>query len=93
MITDERFSLTQDAIEAEQCLKSWLINKVAEGLKAWDILQQVQTEDVRVSASASKDLPGRVDTNVVRAPGPGECLVLSHEQRPNFALLLRCQIF
>jgi hypothetical protein len=33
MITDERFNLKQDLIEAEQCLKSWLINKVADGQK------------------------------------------------------------
>ena len=34
MITNEWFSLEQDVIEAEQCLKSWLINKVADGQKA-----------------------------------------------------------
>ena len=76
MITDERFSLKQDVIEAEQCLKSWLINKVADGQKAWDTLQQVQMEDIGESALASKDLPGRVDTGVVGAPRSGECLVL-----------------
>jgi hypothetical protein len=76
MITDERFSLEQDVIEAEQCLKSWLINKVADGQKAWDTLQQVQMEDVGESALASKDLLGRTDTDVVSAPRSGECLVL-----------------
>jgi hypothetical protein len=76
MITDERFSLEQDVIEAEQCLKSWLINKVADGQKAWDTLQQVQMEDVGGSALASKDLLGRANTDVVSAPRSGECLVL-----------------
>lgn len=75
MITDERFNLKQDVIEAEQCLKSWLINKVADGQKAWDTLQQVQMENVRESASASKGSPGRVDTDMVSASGLDECLV------------------
>lgn len=44
MITDERFNLKQDLIEAEQCIKSWLINKVADGQKAWDLLRDVQTD-------------------------------------------------
>ena len=76
MITDERFSLKQDVIEAEQCLKSWLINKIADGQKAWDTLQQVQMEDIKESASTSKDLAGRVDTDVASAPRSGECVVL-----------------
>ena len=75
MITDERFNLKQDVIEAEQCLKSWLINKVADGQKAWDTLQQVQMENVRESVSASKESPGRVDTDMVGASGLDECLV------------------
>lgn len=68
MITDERFSLKQDVIEAEQCLKSWLINKVADGQKAWDTLQQLQMEDVRESTSASKGIPGSADVDVVSPP-------------------------
>jgi hypothetical protein len=76
VITDERFSLKQDVIEAEQCLKSWLINKIADGQKAWDTLQQVQMEDVGESALASKDFLGRADTDIVSAPRSGECLVL-----------------
>lgn len=38
MITDERYRLKQDIIEADQCLKSWIKNKLANGTAAFESL-------------------------------------------------------
>jgi len=36
MITDERYRLKEDIIEADQCLKSWIKNKLANGTAAFE---------------------------------------------------------
>lgn len=38
IITDERYRLKQDIIEADQCLKSWIKNKLANGTAAFESL-------------------------------------------------------
>lgn len=73
MITDERFNSRQDLIEAEQRTKSWLINKVSDGQKAWDPLQHVQTENAKEAALASKDTSGRVDVDGVNGLEFSDC--------------------
>jgi len=39
MVTEERHSLRGDIIEAEQCLKSWLISRIVDGAQTWTPLQ------------------------------------------------------
>jgi hypothetical protein len=41
MVTEERHSLRADIIEAEQCLKSWLISGIVDGKQAWASLQEL----------------------------------------------------
>ena len=36
LITDDRYSLKSDIIEADQCLKSWLKNKIVDGHAAFN---------------------------------------------------------
>jgi hypothetical protein len=38
MITDERYQLNPDIIEADQCLKSWLKQGVVDGAAAWQTI-------------------------------------------------------
>jgi hypothetical protein len=38
MITDERYLLNPDSIEADQCLKSWLKQGVVDGAAAWQTI-------------------------------------------------------
>jgi hypothetical protein len=44
MVTDERNSLRGDIIEAEQCLKSWLISGIVDGAKTWASLQELNND-------------------------------------------------
>lgn len=41
MVTEERHSLRADIIEAEQCLKSWLISGIVDGAQKWASLQEL----------------------------------------------------
>jgi hypothetical protein len=35
LVTDDRYNLKQDIIEADQCLKSWFKSRVADGQAAF----------------------------------------------------------
>jgi hypothetical protein len=41
MITDERYNLKTDIIEADQCIKSWIKNGVADGQAVFNTLAMV----------------------------------------------------
>jgi hypothetical protein len=45
MVTDERYRLKADIIEADQCVKSWLQSGVVEGVVIYEILASIQPED------------------------------------------------
>ena len=46
MVTEERHSLRADIIEAEQCLKSWLIAGIVDGAQTWASLQELNNDAV-----------------------------------------------
>ena len=46
MTTDERFNLRPDIVEADECLKNWLRNELADGSKAWALGNAPQPERV-----------------------------------------------
>jgi hypothetical protein len=52
MVTDERFNLRADIIEAEQCLKSWLISGLVDGSEAWKIYDLLQDKNNKEANNA-----------------------------------------
>jgi hypothetical protein len=48
MITDERYNLKTDIIEADQCIKSWIKNGVANGQAVFDTLAIVDDEIIEI---------------------------------------------
>jgi hypothetical protein len=44
MITDERYNLNTDVIEADQCIKSWIKNEVTDGQAVFNTLTMVDGE-------------------------------------------------
>jgi hypothetical protein len=56
MITDERYSLKVDIIEADQCLKSWLKQQLVDGAATWQILaSQIQQTELQEAEQALCD--------------------------------------
>jgi phosphodiesterase/alkaline phosphatase D-like protein len=56
MITDERYSLKVDIIEADQCLKSWLKQQLVHGAATWQILaSQIQQAELQEAGQAVCD--------------------------------------
>ena len=56
MITDERYSLKVDIIEADQCLKSWLKQQLVDGAATWQILaSQIQEAELQEAEQARCD--------------------------------------
>lgn len=52
MVTDERGSLKPDVIEAEQCLKSWLLNGITDSNKAWQTMNEIKDEEAAKRSKA-----------------------------------------
>jgi hypothetical protein len=48
MITDERYNLKTDIIEADQCIKSWIKNGVADGQAVFNTLVMVDDEIIEI---------------------------------------------
>ena len=48
MITDERYNLKTDIIEADQCIKSWIKNGVADGQAVFNTLAMVDDEIIEI---------------------------------------------
>ena len=56
MITDERYSLKVDIIEADQCLKSWLKQQLVDGAATWQIrASQIQQAELQEAEQALCD--------------------------------------
>jgi hypothetical protein len=49
MITDDRYSLKSDIMEADQCLKSWFKNDVADGQAAFTSIAAADDEIVDIT--------------------------------------------
>jgi hypothetical protein len=45
MVTDERYCLKADVIEADQCVKSWLKSQLVDGSATWRILGEVRSDE------------------------------------------------
>jgi len=45
MITDERYSLKPDIIEADQCLKSWLKQGLVSGEATWQLMEEMKPSE------------------------------------------------
>jgi hypothetical protein len=45
MITDERYNLKPDIIQADQCLKNWLKNEVIDGTAACASISSYVVDD------------------------------------------------
>ena len=52
MITDERWHLSADTIEADQCLKNWLRNNVVSGYGTMDHTMEAADSAAADSAAA-----------------------------------------
>jgi len=61
MVTEERYNLKADVIEADQCLKSWLRNNIVDGSAMWRTLEAVAT----AARSEADDEPYRSNNNVL----------------------------
>lgn len=44
MITYERYNLKTDIIEADQCLKSWLLQQLVDGAATWQLLTNLEEQ-------------------------------------------------
>jgi hypothetical protein len=70
MVTDERFNLKADVIEAEQCLKSWLINGVVNGSEAWQLMEEVQHQvEVAEAIDRQRQLGAVAEPSVSKGNG------------------------
>lgn len=47
MVTEECHSLRGDIIEAEQCLKSWLVSGIVDGAQTWTSLQELDNDQAQ----------------------------------------------
>jgi hypothetical protein len=45
IVTDERYCLKADIIEADQCVKSWLKSQLVDGSATWKILKEVRPDN------------------------------------------------
>ena len=44
MVTDNRYQLKADVIEADQLIKSWLAGGLIDRNKAWQVLDEIQQQ-------------------------------------------------
>jgi len=61
MVTEERYNLKADVIEADQCLKSWLRNNIVDGSAMWRTLEVVAT----AARSEAEDEPYRSNNDIL----------------------------
>lgn len=61
MVTEERYNLKADVIEADQCLKSWLRNNIVDGSAMWRTLEVVAT----AARSETEDEPYRSNNDIL----------------------------
>jgi len=46
MVTDDRYQLKADIIEADQLIKSWLAGGLIDRNKAWRVLDEIQQQQL-----------------------------------------------
>ena len=56
MITDERYRLKTDIIEADQCLKSWLKNKLANGQESFRTIGEPAEDEPALADSEFEEV-------------------------------------